>query len=741
MEQLKETDSKTLADGQSMHLMFCTPTIWFFQMDFDLIYESIDKQNNLLGNDGDCDMNGRLKVHESLYCISILNLKKAAIFFLKRSLDIVSLKEKVADALDVLSIMVRIPCFSDFLNSVCDYHHKLLFVSFAGSFEHIVASRRYLYPRIWYFLQSYRNLTTDPMPKAFGVVNFVDLELSPFTVAKKLHYKVHKVAVVLEIAANMVFLPAIAGNSAASQSVAFDDQIQMDQHVNELPEDILIGILSHLPAKILSKFKIVSASWYLMISDLCLPKLSAPSPSAKISRFIFITSSFLLRPLKFNDRGRLGGSSFVSDKRFLNSLSGSLPYDKQKPPMFEDCCNGMVLLAYSSASPVEYLVFNPATRECVRLPIYETRYGFELYHASLAFDPTISLNYRVVCFSINKIDDTIASPLVAGIFWSEIGKWSMHMVPLDFSVYGLGWTKRCIYLNGFLYWLSNAKYIICIDLKAVNAHERSLDSVMSAFPLPQQDKIDEKGFLGTSGRCLYYSNYVGWSMLFWVLDNGKDWVFKHSIDMIDFLARPLVVDMFAKHPFARNSLLRTFAIHHNSVEVYVGGCSFVFRYHLETKHLEVVFDAVNGDEVDEKVKNPVVEETEKVAPSPILQKSHSVQVIPQLSGVSSPLPSPLPSALPSDVTTSNLFGQLLFPSLQSVLQTNILQRDAILRLMKQMVIGDFSDIGCTPINLPMTEKSLARTCAGRAPKIQNRENGWMNKSQVTFMHISWGNLH
>ncbi|XP_011073240.1 serine/threonine-protein kinase BLUS1 isoform X2 [Sesamum indicum] len=139
--------------------------------------------------------------------------------------------------------------------------------------------------------------------------------------------------------------------------------------------------------------------------------------------------------------------------------------------------------------------------------------------------------------------------------------------------------------------------------------------------------------------------------------------------------------------------------------------------------------SVNGDEVDEKVKNPVVQqkgrfkvtsenvETEKVAPSPILQKSHSVQVIPQLSGVSSPLPSPLPSALPSDVTTSNLFGQLLFPSLQSVLQTNILQRDTILRLMKQIVIGDFSEIGCTPINMPMTEKSLLEVAHDREKEL------------------------
>ncbi|KAL0354949.1 UNVERIFIED_CONTAM: Serine/threonine-protein kinase fray2 [Sesamum radiatum] len=128
-----------------------------------------------------------------------------------------------------------------------------------------------------------------------------------------------------------------------------------------------------------------------------------------------------------------------------------------------------------------------------------------------------------------------------------------------------------------------------------------------------------------------------------------------------------------------------------------------------------IISKINGDEVDEKVKNPVVQQKGRFKVTS--ENVETEKVIPQLSGVSSPLPSPLPSASPSDVTTSNLFGQLLFPSLQSVLQTNILQRDTILRLMKQIVIGDFSDIGCTPINMPMTEKSLLEVAHDREKEL------------------------
>ncbi|VVA30292.1 PREDICTED: serine/threonine-kinase [Prunus dulcis] len=112
----------------------------------------------------------------------------------------------------------------------------------------------------------------------------------------------------------------------------------------------------------------------------------------------------------------------------------------------------------------------------------------------------------------------------------------------------------------------------------------------------------------------------------------------------------------------------------------------------------------NNDELDEKAKVPVVQQKgrfkvtsenvdlEKVAPAPILQKSHSLQVrssevisMSPASPLPSALPSPLPSPLtsPSDATPSAICGYFLFPLLNAVLQTNIIQRASILSLMKQ----------------------------------------------------------
>ncbi|CAK9186862.1 unnamed protein product [Ilex paraguariensis] len=102
--------------------------------------------------------------------------------------------------------------------------------------------------------------------------------------------------------------------------------------------------------------------------------------------------------------------------------------------------------------------------------------------------------------------------------------------------------------------------------------------------------------------------------------------------------------------------------------------------------------SANSDELDEKTKCPVVQQRgrfkvtsenvdlEQVVPSPMLQKSRSMQVIIQHPAVS------LPS--PSDATPPNPLGHSFFPMLQSVLQANIVQREKILNLMKQVSAGD-----------------------------------------------------
>ncbi|XP_040989879.1 26S proteasome non-ATPase regulatory subunit 6 [Juglans microcarpa x Juglans regia] len=235
LEQLKVTESKTVAVGQKMDLVFYTLQLGFFYMDFDLISKSIDKAKNLFEEGGDWERKNRLKVYEGLYCMSTRNFKKAADLFLDSistfttyelfpydtfifytvltsiiSLDRVSLKQKVVDAPEILTVIGKIPHLSEFLNSLYDCQYKPFFLAFAGLTEQIKLDR-YLHPHFRYymreirtvvysqFLESYKSVTIDAMAKAFGVtVEFIDLELSRFIAAGKLHCKIDKVAGVLE---------------------------------------------------------------------------------------------------------------------------------------------------------------------------------------------------------------------------------------------------------------------------------------------------------------------------------------------------------------------------------------------------------------------------------------------------------------------------------------------------------------------------------------------------------------
>ncbi|KAG5234216.1 26S proteasome non-ATPase regulatory [Salix suchowensis] len=223
LEQLKVTEGKTVAVGQRMDLVFYTLQLGFFYMDFDLISKSIDKANK----GGDWERKNRLKVYEGLYCMSTRNFKKAADLFLDSistfttyelfpydtfifytvltsiiSLDRVSLKQKVVDAPEILTVIGKIPHLSEFLNSLYDCQYKSFFSAFAGLTEQIKLDR-YLHPHFRYymrevrtvvysqFLESYKSVTIEAMARLLG-------ELSRFIAAGKLHCKIDKVAGVLE---------------------------------------------------------------------------------------------------------------------------------------------------------------------------------------------------------------------------------------------------------------------------------------------------------------------------------------------------------------------------------------------------------------------------------------------------------------------------------------------------------------------------------------------------------------
>ncbi|KAK9942094.1 hypothetical protein M0R45_007783 [Rubus argutus] len=208
LEQLKLTETKTVAVGQKMDLLFYTLQLGFFCMDFDLISKSIDKAKSLFERaDIFLDSISTFTTYEIFpYDIFVFYTVLTSII----SLDRVSLKQKVMDAPEILSVIGKIPYLSEILNSLYDCQYQSFFTAFVGLTEQI-KSDRYLHPHFRYymreirtvvysqFLESYKSVTIEAMANAFGVtVDFMDLELSRFIAAGKLHCNIDKVSGVVE---------------------------------------------------------------------------------------------------------------------------------------------------------------------------------------------------------------------------------------------------------------------------------------------------------------------------------------------------------------------------------------------------------------------------------------------------------------------------------------------------------------------------------------------------------------
>ncbi|CAL5434996.1 unnamed protein product [Camellia sinensis] len=111
--------------------------------------------------------------------------------------------DRVVDALEIFTVIGKIPHLLGFLNSLYDCQYN--WPDEANKIGPLFASPLPVYMRevrtVVYsqFLESYESVTIEAMAKAFGVtVEFIDLELSRFIAAGKLHCKIDKVAGVLE---------------------------------------------------------------------------------------------------------------------------------------------------------------------------------------------------------------------------------------------------------------------------------------------------------------------------------------------------------------------------------------------------------------------------------------------------------------------------------------------------------------------------------------------------------------
>ncbi|KAI8532455.1 hypothetical protein RHMOL_Rhmol11G0215400 [Rhododendron molle] len=349
---------------------------------------------------------------------------------------------------------------------------------------------------------------------------------------------------------------------------------------SKLPDDLTVQILCHLPEKPLIQFKCVSKAWYFLISNVCVPRVFAFMPlSGFLFRWMAPDYKYTMDYAPLDDNGGEG---------FVESYSMLLPFPHTGKDVL-DCCNGLLLVVNRSSVPVEYYVCNPATKQCVPIPVSPMHLKF--MYAKLAFNPLKSTNYKIVHLARSAAIASVTHPPELDVFSSDTGKWVKHLVLLEPELYGFKWIAHSVYLDGVLYLLSCAMYLLFFNLKAdnLNAQAIKLPEIVRPGKFPVDRTTILRGFLGASKEFLYYANHIESAVLVWSLEQGcckgGQWILKHNI-CVDDLAPHSQGRIFSScYPLLR---LMPYALHPTSDVIFLGIPSMLFSYHLKTNQFKVI---------------------------------------------------------------------------------------------------------------------------------------------------------
>jgi len=233
--QYKATLEKTIGFGQKLDIVFNMYRIGLFWNDHTLIKKNLDQAKSMIEQGSDWDRRNRLKVYEAIHFMSIREFKKAALLLLDTistftavelldydtfifytvlmcvvALDRVTIKSKVINAPEIISVIGNIPNLQILLNSFYNCNYGPFLVALADITD-VIKKNRFLSPHAEYFskemrvlaysqmLESYKSVQIGNMATAFGVSpNFLDRELSRFIASGRLHAKIDKVGGIVE---------------------------------------------------------------------------------------------------------------------------------------------------------------------------------------------------------------------------------------------------------------------------------------------------------------------------------------------------------------------------------------------------------------------------------------------------------------------------------------------------------------------------------------------------------------
>ncbi|XP_052180730.1 F-box protein At5g07610-like [Diospyros lotus] len=252
-------------------------------------------------------------------------------------------------------------------------------------------------------------------------------------------------------------------------------------------DDLITEILRRLPAKSLLRFRSVSKRWFSLISH---PDFTVLWTKSNCNS----TSGLFLRSLSHSSTPTFHYIPLNSPNPNQPNFT-SLDFVPDQPQGIDiiQSCNGLLLcsafrLRHHSCS---YYVYNPTTHKFIALP-NPRPFGFEnriVRGVSLAFDPSESAHYKVVCIFSH-------SSLLRGTYWvqiysSETRSWELYddlvLGPFD-MVFDSG-----VFWNHAIHWLSReSDTSFCFDV------DGECPQTTPMPPLKEGEKERNFGYFGES---------------------------------------------------------------------------------------------------------------------------------------------------------------------------------------------------------------------------------------------------
>ncbi|KAL5698825.1 hypothetical protein ACHQM5_029811 [Ranunculus cassubicifolius] len=336
--------------------------------------------------------------------------------------------------------------------------------------------------------------------------------------------------------------------------------------IHDLPDDVLVEILCKLPIKDLNSCKYISKLWNFLISRVCVPIILASNP---VYSLIFPVVSEENGEWSFTDiRSSNDHRTREISLRESDLDIASLPFHPS-PDAFRDCCNGLLL--YFDMASKHYFLCNPYTHQIINIP---NPPGKVIYlKTALIFDS----HYKIVNMG--------GSQPKLNIFSLVTRQWSVHNLGPYFSYDGQTWDTRFIFLDGSIYKLSVARYVLKIDLNnPADCRE---------ITIPETRPFINVGCLGVSQGDLHYGwDNIFFEMMVWTLKTGSsdcpdEWILKYSISF----------EYFKHHPTMSKNNPRILAFHPTTEKVIIGNCLGLFFYEPNTRKLEVICVFSSGKKV------------------------------------------------------------------------------------------------------------------------------------------------